>query len=112
VIVEIGLEFLKMDSWSDVYPCIREDIATWVASTFENSPVGALVYLKHRMFVLKDMVPISSPRKMTRKAYMYWRYRNTVILPSATPVGAALSCDKEDSISRGDASIYQATQIL
>ncbi len=100
-----------MDSWSDVYPYISKDIATWTESTFENSPVGALMYLKHRMFVLRDMIPISNPRNITRKAYMYWRYRNGVILHSGTPVGAELSCEKEEAISRGDASISGVGQL-
>jgi len=63
-------------------PWLSEDIATWTGSTFENTPEGALQYLKHRMFVLRNLVPISDPRKRTEKALMYWEYRNGVISPS------------------------------
>lgn len=63
-------------------PWLSEDIATWTGSTFENTPEGALMYLKHRMFVLRNMVPISDPRKLTEKAFMYWEYRNENISPT------------------------------
>lgn len=63
-------------------PWLSEDITTWSRSTFENTPEGALMYLKHRMFVLRDMIPISDPRKRTEKAYMYWEYRNGTVSPT------------------------------
>jgi len=63
-------------------PWLTEDVAAWTSSTFENTPEGALMYLKHRMFVLRNLVPISDPRKRTEKALMYWEYRNQVISPS------------------------------
>jgi len=63
-------------------PWLIEDISTWTGSTFENTPEGALMYLKHRMFVLRNLVPISDPRKRTEKALMYWECRNGVVSPS------------------------------
>lgn len=63
-------------------PWLEQDTKTWSESTFENTPEGALMYLKHRMYVLKTMVPLSDPRKLTEKALMYWHYRNGVISPT------------------------------
>jgi len=63
-------------------PWLEQDTGTWATSTFENTPEGALMYLNHRMYVLKNMVPIADPRKITEKALMYWKYRNGVISPS------------------------------
>lgn len=63
-------------------PWLDEDIITWTASTYENTPVGALQYLKDRMFIKKNLVPISDKRKLTEKSLLYWEYRNQVISPS------------------------------
>lgn len=63
-------------------PYLTEDIEAWSGSTFENTPEGALAYLKHRMFVLRNLQPIADPRKRTEKAYMYWEYRNQVTAPT------------------------------
>lgn len=63
-------------------PWLEQDTKTWSESTFENTPEGALMYLNHRMYVLKNMVPIADPRKITEKALMYWKYRNNVISPT------------------------------
>lgn len=63
-------------------PWLDKDILAWSASTFENTPEGALMFLKSRMFVEKNMVPIQDLRKRTEKAVMYWEYRNGVISPS------------------------------
>lgn len=63
-------------------PWLDEDTIAWSLSTYENTPVGALQYLKHRMFVIKNLVPISDKRKLTEKALLYWEYRNQVISPS------------------------------
>lgn len=63
-------------------PAYDSHVSSWSESTYENTPEGSLQYLKHRMFVLKDMVPISDLRKRTEKAYMYWEYRNGVISPT------------------------------
>jgi len=63
-------------------PHLEHDISTWAAGTFENSPTGALCYLKDRMFVQKNMVPIADPRKLTEKALMYWQYRNGINTPT------------------------------
>jgi len=63
-------------------PWLDEDTITWSLSTYENTPVGALQYLKDRMFVKKNLVPISDKRKLTEKALLYWEYRNQVISPS------------------------------
>lgn len=63
-------------------PWLEQDIGTWAGGAFENSPEGALIYLNHRMYVLKNMVPIADPRKITEKALMYWKYRNGVVSPT------------------------------
>lgn len=63
-------------------PWLEQDVETWSASTFENTPEGALMYLNSRMYDLRNMVPISDPRKITQKALMYWKYRNRVISPT------------------------------
>jgi len=63
-------------------PWLEQDTTTWAAGTFDNTPSGALMYLKHRMFVLKNMQPLADKRKLTEKALMYWEYRNAVISPS------------------------------
>jgi len=63
-------------------PWIDLDIIAWTASSFENTPVGALMYLKNRMFVERNMIPISCKKKLTEKSLMYWEYRNGVISPS------------------------------
>jgi len=72
----------KSRSAGTACPWLELDIASWTGSTFENTPEGALMYLKHRMFVLRNLVPISDPRKRTEKALMYWEYRNGVVSPS------------------------------
>lgn len=63
-------------------PWLEQDVSTWTGSTFENTPEGALMYLNSRMYDLRNMVPISDPRKITQKALMYWKYRNRVISPT------------------------------
>jgi len=63
-------------------PWLEEDVQTWATTTYENSTIGALMYLKHRMFVAKNMVPLADKRKLTDKAVMYWEYRNGNISPS------------------------------
>lgn len=59
-------------------PHLEHDIETWSGSTFENTPEGALCYLKDRMFVQKNMVALADKRKLTEKALMYWEYRNGI----------------------------------
>lgn len=63
-------------------PHITRDVDLWAESSFDNNPAGALSYLKHRMFVLRDMVPISDKRKLCDKAYMYYEYRNGIVKPT------------------------------
>jgi len=70
----------KMASVSS--PHIENRVAEWIASSFENSPEGSLMFLKHCMFVVKDMVPISDPRKLTEKAFMHYQYRNGIVDPT------------------------------
>lgn len=62
---------------------ITEHVSGWEASSFENTPEGSLCYLKHRMFALRDLVPIADKRKLVEKAYMYWEYRNAIETPCA-----------------------------
>jgi len=72
----------KAESKGLACPWLEQDTGTWAASTFENTPEGALMYLNHRMYVLKNMIPLADPRKLTEKALMYWKYRNGVISPT------------------------------
>jgi hypothetical protein len=58
------------------------DVRTWIGSDFSNEPSGALAYLKHRMYVLKNMIPIKDKRKLCETAQMYWEYRNQIVAPS------------------------------
>lgn len=60
-------------------PYLEQDIVTWTGSAFENSPEGAGCYLKHRMYVAKNMVPLKDKRKLMETALMYWEYRNQII---------------------------------
>jgi len=64
-------------------PHITRDVELWAQSVFENNCVGALNYLKHRMFVLRDMIPISDKRKLCDKAYMYYEYRNGIVVATS-----------------------------
>lgn len=59
-------------------PWLTEDVLNWEQSTFENTPEGAGMYLKHRMYVARNMVPIGDPKKLAEKAVVYWNYRNRV----------------------------------
>lgn len=68
-------------------PHILKDVTLWESLVqFDNTPLGALEYLRHRMFVLRDMIPIADDRKLTDKAYIYWCYRNKVITASANQI--------------------------
>jgi len=72
----------KSDLKGVACPWIDIHITAWTASTYENTQVGSLMFLKHRMFITRDMVPIACKRKLTEKALLYWEYRNNVISPS------------------------------
>lgn len=63
-------------------PHVESRVIEWTTSDFENSPEGALRFLNHCMYVLKNMVPISDPRKITEKALMFYKYRNGVTDPT------------------------------
>lgn len=63
-------------------PYIEKRVVDWIASSFPNSPEGSLQFLKHCMFVDKNMIPISDPRKITEKAFMHYQYRNGVTDPT------------------------------
>jgi len=63
-------------------PHIESRIIEWTSSEFENSPEGALRFLRNSMYVLKNMVPISDPRKLTEKANMFYDYRNGITDPT------------------------------
>lgn len=60
-------------------PHLEQDIAAWTGSTFTNTPDGAGCYLKHRMYVAKNMIPIKDKRKLMETALMYWEYRNQIV---------------------------------
>lgn len=59
-------------------PYLTLDTELWAKSDFPNTSYGALSYLKHRMFVLRNMIPIADKRKLCDKAHMYYEYRNGV----------------------------------
>jgi len=63
-------------------PYIEDHVTAWVASSFENSPEGALTYLQHCMYVAKTMVPLDDLRRLTSKSVMYWKYRNGICVPT------------------------------
>jgi len=63
-------------------PWLSIDVDVWSSMAFENTPEGALSYLKHRMFVARDMVPIADKRKLCEKAFMYYEYRNGIVEPT------------------------------
>jgi len=63
-------------------PHVTRDVDLWSTSDFENTPEGSLSYLKHRMYVLRDMVPIADKRKLCQKAFMYYEYRNGIVEPT------------------------------
>jgi len=67
-------------------PSHEKHVQSWAESTYENTPEGSLIYLNYRMYVLKNMVPISDPRKITEKALMFWKYRNNHIAPTEREV--------------------------
>lgn len=67
-------------------PHVTRDVNEWIESKFENTPEGALSYLKNRMFVIRDMVPIADKRKLCDKAYMYYEYRNGITKPTADEI--------------------------
>jgi hypothetical protein len=58
---------------------IQEIVDGWVNSVFENTPDGALKYLRHRMYVVGDM-PILRYKGswIKQKAMMYWEHRNGI----------------------------------
>jgi len=62
---------------------ITDHVSGWESSEFENTPEGSLCYLKHRMFNLRDLVPLADKRKLVEKAYMYFEYRNGIVTPCA-----------------------------
>lgn len=78
-------------------PHILKDVTAWEATQFDNTALGALEYLRHRMFVARDMIPIADDRKLTDKAYVYWSYRNGVVTPSRNQVRLLASKDAEYS---------------
>jgi hypothetical protein len=61
------------------------DVATWVSSEFENSPVGALSFLRDCMYVKHSMKPLKTNGTWIRnKALSLWQHRNGVIDVSAS----------------------------
>lgn len=63
-------------------PHVTRDVDLWISSDFANTPEGSLSYLKNRMYVLRDMVPIADKRKLCEKAFMYFEYRNGITEPT------------------------------
>lgn len=59
-------------------PAVEARVIEWSTSSFENTPEGAAMFIKHCMNVAKTMVPISDKRKLVEKARMYYEYRNGI----------------------------------
>jgi hypothetical protein len=59
---------------------IQEIVSGWANSVFDNTPDGALKYLRHRMYVVGDM-PILRYKGswVKQKAMMYWQHRNSIV---------------------------------
>lgn len=70
------------------------------------------MYLKHRMYVARNMVPITDPRKLAEKAVGYWNYRNRVCSPTERELWCIkqnldgpsydITCHREPSTCPGD----------
>ena len=60
-------------------------VQRWKESGFENSPVGALQYLRDRMYVKLDLKPLKSNGVwIKQKAETLWKYRNKIVELSAS----------------------------
>ena len=83
-----------------INPGIQQIVDGWADSSFENTPDGALQYLKYCMFVKRDMAPLRPKGTQIRQnALMYWQHRNGIIdlMPNELKALARLS---EETISR------------
>jgi len=60
-------------------PYLEQDVKSWAESDFPNEPAGAVGWLKHRMNILKNMIPIKDKRKLVETGQMYWEYRNGIV---------------------------------
>ncbi len=59
---------------------IDDIVEKWKESCFENSPKGALEYLRYRMYVKRDIKPLNANGTQIKiKAEAYWSYRNGII---------------------------------
>lgn len=59
---------------------VQQILDGWADSSFENTPDGALQYLKYRMFVKRDMAPFRPKGTQIRQnAQLYWEHRNGII---------------------------------
>ena len=59
---------------------LQREVDLWTDSCFENSQKGALEYLRHRMYVQREMKPLVPNGKCIRdRARLYWEYRNEII---------------------------------
>jgi hypothetical protein len=63
----------------------ERDTAKWVSSEFENSPEGALGFLRDCMYVKCNMKRLKANGTWIKnKALNLWRYRNKIINVSAS----------------------------
>ncbi len=59
---------------------MRDIVDGWISSGFQNTPNGALEYLRHRMYVVVDMPRLRyNGTCIKQKAMMYWQYRNEIV---------------------------------
>ena len=78
----LSLEEEEEEKLEDLRGEMFSEMERWAKTNFDNTPVGALMYLKHRMFKLRDLPPMEDKALLVRKAKMYWEYRNQVVMQS------------------------------
>lgn len=81
-------EFLQAHSRSGgpVDKHMAEHKRRWIESTADSTYDSAVKYLKHRMYVLEDMMIIADKRRLTQLAYVLYEYRNQITDPNAEEV--------------------------
>ena len=59
---------------------IDEHEKLWIEMSPEDSSYeSAIKYFKTRMYVKRDMEPITKLKEMREKAYVLWSYRNKIV---------------------------------
>lgn len=71
----------------------------WIEHSIDGSYESAVKYLKHRMYVLEDMIIIQDKRRLTQLAFALYEYRNQI-----TEVNSMESAHYTTMMSRFDFS--------